>query len=73
MWRRSSGEHCLPIDSKLPEEIMFFYSTDSLQAEMRYRQERIRRDFQRPAWFRRKPKPAQPEPCTPELRARPAL
>ena len=52
---------------------MFFYSTDSLQAEIRYRQDRIRRDFQRPAWFQRKPKRQAPEPCAPELRARPAM
>ena len=73
MWPGSSGEHCLFIDSKLPEEIMFFHSTDSLQAEIRYRQERLRRDFQRPGWFRRRPAPPKPEPCAPELRARPAL
>ena len=68
----SSGEHCLPID-KLTEEIMFPYPTDSLQAEIRYRQDRIRRDYQRPAWFQRKPKRQAPEPCAPELRARPAM
>ena len=51
MWPPSSGEHSLLID-KLPEEIMFFYSPDSLQAEVRYRQNRLRRDFQRPGWFR---------------------
>jgi len=73
MWCGSSGEHCLLID-KLPEEItMLFHSIDSLQAEMRYRQDRIRRDFQRPAWFQRKPKRQAPEPCAPELRARPAM
>ena len=68
----SSGEHCLPID-KLTEGIMFPYPTDSLQAEIRYRQDRIRRDYQRPAWFQRKPKRQAPEPCAPELRARPAM
>lgn len=72
MWAHSSGEHCLPID-KLAEEIMFPYTTDSLQAEIKYRQDRIKRDFQRPSWFQRKPKPAAPEPCAPELRARPAM
>ena len=52
---------------------MSFYSPDLLQAEMRYRQERIRRDFQRPLWFQRKPKPEPPVPYAPELRARPAM
>jgi hypothetical protein len=52
---------------------MFYYSPDSLQAEIRYRQDRIRRDFQRPAWFQRKPKKQAPVPCAPELRARPAM
>lgn len=72
MWGDSSGEHCLVID-ELPEGIMFMYSPDSLQAEIRYRQERIRRDFQRPTWFQRKPRRQAPEPCAPELRARPAM
>jgi hypothetical protein len=73
MWGGSSGEHCLLID-KLPEEIsMFFHSTDSLQAEICYRQDRLRRDYQRPAWFQRKPKPQIPQPSTPELRACPAM
>jgi hypothetical protein len=52
---------------------MFFYSTDSVQAEIKYRQDRIKRDYQRPFWFQRKPKQQAPEPCTPELRARPAM
>ncbi|MGW6281065.1 hypothetical protein [Kribbella sp. NPDC055071] len=56
-----------------PEEIMFFYSPDSLQAEIRYRQDRIRRQYQRPAWFQRKPKRQAPEVCAPELRTRPAM
>jgi hypothetical protein len=51
---------------------MFAYSTDLLRAEMQYRQERIRRDFQRPLWFWR-PKVRAPQPCAPELRARPAM
>jgi len=72
MWGCASGAHSLLID-KLSEEIMFYYSPDSLQAEIRYRQDRIRRDFQRPAWFQRKPKRQAPEPCAPELRARPAM
>jgi len=52
---------------------MFTYSTDLLQAEMKYRQERIRRDFQRPLWFQRKPRVQSPLPSAPELRARPAM
>ena len=68
----SSGEHCL-LNDKLSEETMFPYSPDSLQAEIRYRQDRIRRDYQRPAWFQRKPKRQAPEPCVPELRARAAM
>ncbi|MEU4190820.1 hypothetical protein AB0E69_02885 [Kribbella sp. NPDC026611] len=69
----ASDAHCLLIDSKLLEAIMFFYSADSLRAETRYRQERIRRDFQRPLWFLRRPQPQPPQPCAPELRARPAM
>jgi hypothetical protein len=52
---------------------MFMYSTDAVRAEMKYRQERIRRDFQRPYWFQRKPKQQPTAPCAPELRARPAM
>lgn len=55
------------------EEIMFVYSTDAMRAEMTYRQERIRRDFQRPSWFQRKRVAQPPQPCAPELRARPAM
>jgi hypothetical protein len=51
---------------------MFVYSTDAARAEMRYRQERIRRDFRRPLWFRRRA-PQPPCPAAPELRARPAM
>ncbi|WP_185759201.1 hypothetical protein [Kribbella jejuensis] len=51
---------------------MFVYSTAAVQAEMKYRQERIRRDFQRPVWFRKR-LPQPPPPCAPELRARPAM
>ncbi|TCO30119.1 hypothetical protein EV652_105113 [Kribbella steppae] len=51
---------------------MFYHTTDSVQAEIKYRQERLKRDYQRPSWFQRKPKEQAPEPCAPELRARPA-
>lgn len=71
MWPPSSGEHCLVID-KLPGGDMFYHTTDSVQAEIKYRQERLKRDYQRPSWFQRKPKEQAPEPCAPELRARPA-
>jgi hypothetical protein len=72
MWASSSGEHSRAID-KLPEEIMSLYSPDFLRAEIKYRQDRIKRDYQRPLWFHRKPKREVPEPCAPELRARPAM
>ena len=73
MWASSSDEHSRAID-KLPEETMSSYSPDFLGAEIKYRQERIKRDFQRPLWFRRKPaKREAPEPNAPELRARPAM
>ena len=53
---------------------MFFHSTQSLQAEISYRQERIKRDFQRPLWFKRTPKkPVTPTPCLPVARARHAV
>ncbi|MEI8408611.1 MULTISPECIES: hypothetical protein [unclassified Kribbella] len=52
---------------------MSLYSPDFVRAEMKYRQDRIKRDFQRPAWLQRKPKRQAPEPYAPELRARPAM
>jgi hypothetical protein len=53
---------------------MFFYSPQSLQAEINYRHERIKRDFQRPLWFQRKPaKPVTEQPCLPAVRARHAM
>jgi hypothetical protein len=72
----SSDAQSLGID-KLPEEIMMlFYSPQSIQAEIAYRQERIKRDFQRPLWFL-KTKPAkQPAPqqaCRPAVQARHAM
>lgn len=60
-------------DRQQPEESMFTFSTDAVRAEMAYRQDRIRRDFQRPFWFQRKRAPQPPQPCAPELRARPAM
>ena len=72
MWGASSGEHCLVID-RSSEDIMFVYSTDAVRAEIKYRQERIRRDYQRPLWFLPKRAPRPPQPCAPELRARPAM
>jgi hypothetical protein len=53
---------------------MYFHSTQALQAEIAYRQERIKRDFQRPFWLKRKPaKPVTPTPCLPTVRARHAM
>ena len=73
MWRSSSGEQIVCID-QLPEDTMYFYSTQSLQAEMAYRQERIKRDYQRPWWFHRKPaKPVSQMPCAPAVLARHAM
>ena len=72
MWGAASDEHCLLID-RSSEDIMFVYSTDAVRAEIKYRQERIRRDYQRPLWFLRKRAPQPPQPCAPELRARPAM
>jgi hypothetical protein len=71
----SSGEQSLGID-KLPEDIMLFYSPDYLGAEIAYRQERIKRDFQRPLWFlKNKPaKQAAPQQaCRPAVQARHAM
>lgn len=72
----SSGAQSLGID-KLPEEIMiWFYSSHGLDAEIAYRQERIKRDFQRPFWFlKNKPaKQAAPQPaCRPAVQARHAM
>jgi hypothetical protein len=45
---------------------MTFYTPESLQAEIEYRQERIKRDFQRPGWFKRRA--PKPETAAPELR-----
>lgn len=73
MWRSSSGEQIVCID-QLPEDTMYFYSPQSLQAEMAYRQERIKRDYQRPWWFHRKPaKPVSQTPCAPAVLARHAM
>jgi hypothetical protein len=54
MCRSSSDEQSRAID-KLPEDLMLFHTTQSVMAEIAYRQERLRRDFQRPGWFQRKP------------------
>ncbi|MFC9689499.1 hypothetical protein ACFTSF_13220 [Kribbella sp. NPDC056951] len=52
---------------------MSFYTPESVRAETRYRQEKLRRSYQRPLWFQRKPKTQRPEPCAPELRAHPVM
>ncbi|MDX6291634.1 MAG: hypothetical protein QOH50_709 [Kribbellaceae bacterium] len=72
MCRSSSDEQSRAID-KLPEDIMLFHTTQSAMAEVAYRQERLRRDFQRPGWFQRKPARHTPEPCLPMVRARHAM
>jgi hypothetical protein len=73
MWPSSSGEQSRAID-KLPEDIMLFYSPQSLQAEIAYRQERLKWDYQRPWWFQRKPKlVTQPAPSRPVVLARHAM
>ncbi|TDU90752.1 hypothetical protein EV138_4347 [Kribbella voronezhensis] len=71
----SSGEQSRRID-QLPEDtMMLFYSSQYLDAEIAYRQERIKRDFQRPLWFQKKPAPkATPQPvCRPAVQARHAM
>jgi hypothetical protein len=55
MLRSSSDEQSRAIDEKLPEDTMLFSTIDYLQAETAYRQERLKRDYQRPGWFHRKP------------------
>jgi hypothetical protein len=73
MWPSSSDEQSRGID-KLPEDIMLFYSTEALKAEIAYRQERLKRDYQRPSWFHRKPKPvAHPAPSRQAVRTRHAM
>ncbi|GAA0580957.1 hypothetical protein HPO96_19755 [Kribbella sandramycini] len=52
---------------------MFPYSSDAVMAEARYRQEKLRREYQRPGRLWRKAKARRVEPCAPELRARPAM
>lgn len=53
---------------------MYVYSSQALQAEISYRQERIKRDYQRPLWFQRKPaEPVTPEACLRVVRARHAM
>jgi hypothetical protein len=47
---------------------MLFHTTQSVMAEIAYRQERLRRDFQRPGWFQRKSARHTPEPCLPTVR-----
>ena len=66
MWPSSSGEHIHGMN--------FFQSDQALQAEISYRQERLKRDFQRPWWFKRQQaKPAKPTPCLPAVHARHAM
>jgi hypothetical protein len=39
-----------------------FHTTESMQAEIAYRQERIRRDFRRAGWFSRAKVPSEATP-----------
>ncbi|MFI5711522.1 hypothetical protein [Kribbella sp. NPDC051620] len=54
---------------------MFNLSMPALQAEVSYRQERLKRDYQRPLlWFRRTPKkPVSTTQCLPVVQARHAM
>ncbi|WP_344221120.1 hypothetical protein [Kribbella sancticallisti] len=53
---------------------MQFYTPDSLQAEISWRQERITRDFQRRLWFQRRPaQRVKQQPCLPAVQARHAM
>jgi hypothetical protein len=71
----SSGEQSLGIDPLPEETMMLFYSSQFLDAEIAYRQERIKRDFQRPLWFQKKSAPkAAPQPaCRPAVQAHHAM
>jgi hypothetical protein len=68
MWCASSDEHSRAID-ELGGSTMLFHTTESVQAEIAYRQDRIKRDFQRPLWFRRHT--AKPERTAPRLHVAP--
>jgi hypothetical protein len=75
MSRSSSDEHSRAIDDKLPEVTVLFHTIDFRQAEIAYRQDRLRGDYRRqPGWFQRKlvrqPPPAQRRPT---VRTRHAL
>ncbi|WP_328329672.1 hypothetical protein OHA70_06720 [Kribbella sp. NBC_00382] len=53
---------------------MFYLTMPALQAEVSYRQERLKRDYQRPLWLKRTPKrPVSTTPCLPVVQARPAM
>jgi hypothetical protein len=60
--------------TELPEDTMLHLTMQALQAEVSYRQERLKRDYQRPSWFRRAPKkPVSTTPCLPVVQARHAM
>ena len=52
---------------------MFFYSPTHSRQRSATGRTASGATYQRPSWFQRKPKPQTPEPCAPELRARPAM
>jgi hypothetical protein len=54
--------------------MMLLHTAESVQAEIEYRQARIKRDFQRPPWFSRKAsKPKSPQRLRHPVRARHAM
>jgi hypothetical protein len=53
---------------------MFYLTMPALQAEVSYRQERLKRDYQRPLWFKRTPKKrVSTTRCLPAVQARHAM
>jgi len=54
--------------------MMLLHTAESVQAEIEYRQARLKRDFQRPLWFwRRAPKAATSQRELRPVRARHAM
>ncbi len=50
-----------------------YHTPQSLQAEISYRQERIKRDFQRPAGSSASQQAGDQRPCLPAVQARHAM
>ena len=68
MSRSSSDEQSRAIDDEFPEDVMWHYSTEFLQAETAYRQDRLRREYQRPSWLRRRSERDSTGRATPQHR-----